>query len=178
MIPYVLCFFAISGCAWFQKNPPTEDQPKYVDAGKILDKGRFQKGGKLLIVPFKAWAGVEANDELDKIALLMVQGVSEVLMTEEAPFEILTAANADTAELVLKGYITKKWEEGGVKKTLLFQSKTKYLAVRGELIDKKTNKVIAHFSKEKVSDDKNLNYKTLAKELGEDVGRFLNSSLQ
>jgi hypothetical protein len=177
---FVLCF--LFGCAWFSpKNPDSSHKSKnfddlkstpYILSGKILDATRLQEGGSLLIIPFKAGAGVESTGELDNVALMIVRGISDAFKESSSNFKILDADHADQADFIIKGHITGRGKSSRWKRWVLLKDKN-FLRVNGKLIDVKTEKTILVFSDKKEGRKKRDEYKLLGHMVGQNIGRFI-----
>ena len=143
---------------------------------RLMDKMQLIKGGNLLIIPFKAGPGVLANDELNKISLMFVKGVSEILKEQHLSINLLSAANENKAQLVMKGHITKlqtsksptRWFSGVQMLEINFD---------GEIVEQKTENVLYHFLRYRSEVSKAKDHRALAYEMGQDVGRYLAEQL-
>ncbi|MFA5088971.1 MAG: hypothetical protein WC552_08080 [Candidatus Omnitrophota bacterium] len=173
----ILCLLA--GCSWL-KDKRAADRPARqvipVSDGRVVDEKRLGEGGNLLIVPFSAGVGVVASDELEGISLMIVKGIAEVLLGSAAPLKILDAQSAHTADLILNGHIVRKAERREGRK-LFLGGKNRRLGVKGEVIDRKTGKVVAYFTNEKIVGGAARDYRALGQAIGQDIGRFLLSGL-
>jgi hypothetical protein len=169
---FIIFVISVTGCSWFQKGKPATPPPvkpvSRVEGNRIIDAVRLSKGGKLLIKPFMAGIGVAATDELDKAALMIVKGVSLELMNRKTPFEVLTAKNANEAELILSGHIVRKEESGRIRKWT-FHGQEKILAVKGELVDVKTGRTVVLFNHTHTSTEEYATFRGM----GEDIGQWL-----
>lgn len=165
-------------------------EPGLLKSVRIVDQQRLQQGGAIAIIPFKPGQGIEADAHLDHVVLRMVKGASDVLLSsaevasedwdgQTQRFQVLTAADAHQADLILQGYITAiqkpfrhlRWMRPRPTVKLAFQAK---------LIDRTTGRVVAVFEddrsmkkqKKSILADKEL-LKALAYKIGKDVGRVL-----
>ena len=172
----VFCFF--SGCAWFspQKTIPEEKSP-FIETGKIIDTQALKEGGKLLIVPFSAGPGVEANAQLDKIALMLIRGILDVLETSEENFEIVFSENSQKADLIIDGHITQIGQSPKIKQWVL-RSKKRTIGIKGKMIDRKTGHTILIFSDKRANKKKSEDHQQLALTIGQDIGRFILSGIR
>ena len=153
-----------------------QDEPPI--AARVLKKNSFNRGEKLLIVPFTAGTGVEATSNLNRLSLMIVKGMDETLKKNHAPFEVLGSQDADQADLILQGHITQE-TESGIFKRWLFRKREAMVAVEGEVIEKRTGDLVLRFSHQRKTDLKSEWEITLAEGIGEDIGVFLmNCALQ
>ena len=166
------------GCAGTPvEKPKVSEIQGFADTNKIIDPQKIKQGGGLLIIPFKAGEGVEANEELNKVALMMVKGIAEELSLNSSPFKILTAENADSADLMIKGHVMKMGQTRGPKKWIPGQNAIT-LKVTGELIDKKTQKRVLVFSQQRMGKQPLEDFKSLGKALGYDIGHFIITAIE
>ncbi len=149
LIFVAICTFNLSGCAFFLKNKPKEIADSLTDTinGTIIHDKILSQGGKLLVLPFRAGPGVEANEELDKIALMMIRGLLDVFKAhnDQAKLKIIFSENKADADFILDGFITKiskpsKW------KRWIFRSKTKSLGFKGKIMQTGSITPILFFS--------------------------------
>ncbi len=167
-------FIFIASCA----PKPRVGAPKViqweVDKSYVVNQQRLKKGGALLITPFFPGAGVEATPLTERMALKAVQGMVEVLRNQGALFKILTASNAEKADLTMKGEIRKFLRPHGIKKWLSLK-KPVVLKMNGKIRDEKTGEVILYFSESvtstKARDEKA--YLEMAYQLGKKIGKFI-----
>jgi len=177
-----ICFLSVSvcviGCTWFSaKKPASLDSTQGMQSRKIVDSARLKQGGKLFIFPFKAGEGIVANDELDKISLRIVKGIADILLTSETNFVILDGARAKQADIIIKGYITKKSESAKYKRYIL-QTPRYELTVEGKMVDAKSNIPLAVFTENNALRSAMEGFHTLAKTIGEDIGEFILSGIR
>ena len=158
------------------EKPRTTKVEGFADTNKIIASDRLKQGGKLLIIPFKAGAEVEASDELNKITLMMVKGIAEELQASNVPFKILTSEDADCAELIIKGHVVRMSKAGGIKKWLPGKNIIN-LKVVGVLLERESQDRLAVFSMQKSLNESQEDFKLLGYSLGKDIGRFIASGL-
>lgn len=139
---------------------------------KIIDKDALQKGGKLLIVPFKPGAGVAADEETNRIALMFVKGMTEAVETGSSSLKIVASGEAADADFIIKGYITKTAEIKGMKRWLPGSGKIQ-LGIEGKIVDVRTDLIVYHFSRNQIAQKKEKDFKAMAYDLGKEVGQFV-----
>ena len=148
-----------------------------IDTNKVVDASRLTKGGNLLIIPLRAGAGVPATEELDKISLMFVKGAIEALQKGHSPFKILNASNAESADLIIKGHVIRLSESQGLKRWIK-KEKRLDLGVDAEMIDEKTGQTVLYFLRQKTAIQKSEDYKSMAYDLGQDIGQFILNQLR
>ncbi len=175
--------FFLSGCAWLglSKNVVVNEKvPEetavdngFIKTGKILDAGRLKKGGKLLVVPFSPGANVAANEQSDKIALMIVKGMADEL--KKTQFQVMNDANAHEADLIVMGHITategpSKWDRW------LLKSSQNTVSIDGRMVDAASNATIFIFTHNAQASARQEDQAQLGYEIGKDIGRFIASA--
>lgn len=147
-----------------------------VKKGRVIDAPRLQQGGNIVAIPFKAGVGVEANQELDRIALTIVKGIADALEDDrESRFNILTAEDPQIADFIIQGHITKSDGPSRVRRWMLLKGQ-KTLGITGKVIDAQSGEAVAVFSdtaKTKEEDFKGLGY-----HVGKNIGLFVLSGAE
>jgi len=175
-VSFTILFLFIAGCAWISpKREIPEETSKYVQIGRIIDAERLNQGGTLVIVPFKAGVGVEANSTLDKIVLKIVKGISDQLKDNKPYFEILLADDVNDAEFVIEGRVTGV-KDSSVFKRLLFRKKELELSAKGKMIDRTTGDIVLVFDYKRNSEHKDEDHYHLAYMVGKDIARLILSA--
>jgi len=137
--------------------------------GRILDKDRFLIGGNLLLVPFSAGPGVAETDKTERMALMMVKGLTETVRSSALRWHVLNASDAGDADIILHGYITavrspSKWNLLGGDRI--------YLAVEGKVTDARTGDFLAEF-RHSVEGRPDEGFLSLAERIGKDLAAFI-----
>lgn len=179
-VVFVLC--GLAGCAWFKgagSAKTAQEQSagmhrgiSFIRDGKVLDAQRVRAGGKLLIVPFTAGVGVEADVLLDKIALMIVKGMAEVLKDEASRFEVLVSENAQEADFVIRGHVTEMNKASRIRRWIPGNREIS-LGIEGQMTDagnRETLLVFTHGIKARSDQE---DYQQLGYRIGKDIGRFL-----
>ncbi len=171
--------FFLPGCAWLglAKNTVADGEvalgTAFVKTGKIFDPERLGKGGKLLVVPFPAGANVVANEQSDKIALMVVRGIADEL--KGSRFQVLDDENAHEADFVITGHMTvvsgpAKWDRWLLKKT------TNTVSVEGRMEDSASEAAILVFTHSAQAASRRQDQAQLGYDIGKDIGRFIRSA--
>lgn len=171
-----------SGCSLFHKHQKAESiavaspAPKVsrLENSKILDQEKLAKGGKILVVPFTPGVDVTADEELDRVSLMIVQGIAGSL-DGNPRFSVLNAENADTADFILEGRVIAMSKPGKLQK--LVSRGKKHIAVEGKMVDAKSGNMVLHFTDSKESQNKKEPILNLGSAIGQDIGKFLDSSV-
>jgi len=165
--------FLIFSCSWIgsQEAKPTT-KVEFVETGQIINPQKLKEGGSLFIVPFKAGINVESNPELDKIALMIVSGISEILRDQNQNIELLDAGNAHNARFIMTGYVTELKKPSKMKKWVL-RSKNITLSVKGKMVDNNSGDTVLIFTDNNNSSKAGLDHKKLGLAIGQDIGRFV-----
>ena len=153
---------------------------EFVKKGRIVNRARLQQRQNVIIIPFHAGVNVEATDDLDRIALMMIKGITDTFGADQTGkhdhFHILTADSQEPDNLVLKGYFTDLSGPSTLKRLLPLTNKQS-LGVSGELMDAKSGEVLVIFTDAVTTDDKNDDTMKLGYQIGINIGRFLLSGV-
>ncbi|MDP8264844.1 MAG: hypothetical protein P9M12_05120 [Candidatus Aceula lacicola] len=168
----VLIVLPSMACSMFRKRVPevVSDEQLLRFDGRILDAERLMRESGLLIVPFKAGAGVAATNDLDKLALFMAKAISDGFKNKDSNLRILTASESQDADLILKGYIVGVDDPKGFISKL--RKKESQLETQGQIIDIRTGKIIIDFSSSIYSKNRG-DLSDLAYQTGEAVANFI-----
>lgn len=187
--------FVCLSCSWLgwgegekkqvQEPPPPvlEEGPGYLKSSRIVQPLLLERGGKLLLRPFNAGAGVESTDELDQIGMRLIRGILDVqeglFPTDDTRkeldpkrFDVGLDEEEQKADFILKGRITEVHRTSSWKKWVLFKIK-KRLAVEGQLVDKKTNTTVVVFKDELMTDDPEKTHRDLGQDIGRKIGQLI-----
>ena len=172
-----LVIFLIGGCCSCSFLKAKVGDPVFVpqpSMGKIYQPAILAGRGKVLVVPFSPGPRVAATDELERMALSLVKGIAQQMSA--GGFEVLSAQEAQDAELILKGRITARVEKSGWWRSLLRKNR-KELAVEAQLVTV-DQRLIVQVATCRASRDKTKVFAKLAEELGEMIGQFLSEKKQ
>jgi len=139
---------------------------------RVLQSEQFAKGGNLLVVPFSAGAGVTANDDSDRLSLLIVKGIADVL-GDSQHFKLLSAEDAQMADVVIKGRIIQAEQKNTFSKPWGKKPKYLELSVEGSVLGVENEDLIAKFGQVKEIQGKGVNLEKLAYDIGTEIGNFL-----
>jgi len=66
---FIVFLIALNGCSFLgKKNPGYAKKKSLLEYGKVINIKKLSQGGNVLLVPFSSGKGVEASEEIDKIA--------------------------------------------------------------------------------------------------------------
>lgn len=175
-VVFVLLIF-ISGCSWFRPHsskdasngPPVS---LYIDSGKVFYKDKLREGGKIAVIAFSAGENIEADEELDKIALMIIRGLADSL--ETSPLEVVFEDEAKEADFIIEGHVTKMLSPSKLKRWVMQKRKIE-LGVEGKMVDQKNGKTVAVFTD---SQRGRADYRQLGFAIGQDIGNFLRQQMQ
>ena len=184
---WFLSFFMIMGCSqapFLRKSTrldsdivenKTLEQPselnRFVEKGQIIDAQRLKQGKLVAFIPFKAGVNVAANENLDRIALMIVKGSADVFNEDQNNrYKVLTAENSGQADMIVQGHVTAVKGPSKVSRWIMLKGH-KMLSVEGEVIDAQNGNTIAVFSDQMTSEDKD--YKELGYQIGKNISSFM-----
>ena len=156
------------------------EKNNFINKGRIVDAKALQQKQKLAIMPFKAGANVEASDELDRVALMIIKGISDAFLRSQdgnhGHFQILTAENFSEADLIVRGHITDLISPSKIRRLLPLKAK-KTLGVAGKILKSETGEVVLIFNDREASDDTQDDYSQIGYRIGKNIGEFILSGL-
>lgn len=193
---FLVSLFLVIGCAHVpfagkSSQPPTaavkngvhEGRPfessGFVEKGRIVDGQRLQSGRNVVVIPFKAGVGVEATEALDKIALMIVKGISDAFASEGGGhhLQLLTVEDSQKADMIIQGHVTAMEHPSKIGRWILFKD-TKKLGVEGKMTDAQTGEVILSFSDHAVSGAQREDHTQLGYRIGKNIGRFISAGME
>jgi hypothetical protein len=162
------------GCSQHRAKPSTLGEVvSPLKEARVFKSEAFSKGGNLLVVPFSAGAGVVANDELDRISLLIVKGIADVLGSGNQRFQLMTSQDSQDADVVIKGRIIQVQEKTTLSKPWGKKPKHLILSVEGSVLGVENEELVAKFAQIKEVQGKGVSLENLAYETGVEIGHFL-----
>lgn len=128
-----------AGCSWslpffhrFAKPPVLDDGISF----QVLDPSAFRKVHKICFEEFSAGEDAQAGDALDRLALMIIKGFSDVLQ-ERGHLTLLPGDRAAEADAVVKGSIE------GVKVRGWFFRKKIFIKLRADVRSMMRDEVLA-----------------------------------
>lgn len=143
-----------------------------VRQSRVLNAEKLRKGGQVLVVPFSAGAGVAADYQLDMVSFQIIRGLADTLEQAGSKFQVLDAANAQSADLVVRGRIIRLQQAGGVA-VWPAKKRPAAVSVEGSVIVVDSQDIIAKFALDKPGDDPSETPPELGYRLGTDIGKFI-----
>ena len=157
----LILVFAASGCFWpFAVRKQAVFSPVARDVTSVEVLGALPSQGvqKVYFEPFSAGTAAAAGDLLDRLALMMVKGFSDGL-TLGGRFVLVSAEEADEADLVVKGRIEEIRRRGYFRKTV-------FIKVRADISLSSNQEVRALVYAERKFKDKRKNSDQAAYDIG------------
>ncbi len=170
----------LSACSFFNKSQRVvnNDIPSYVHQGKVVDWDRLLKGGRLVIVPFYPGENVAATNDLERISLMIVKGVSEAIKQSNVPIEVLFAEEAAQADLKMTGLITKLSTTDRWWKIFQHQKQHKVIEIQGRMAQIDNDNPVLIYSHRIDTSKSADSFVNLGYVIGQDVGNFIVMSFQ
>ncbi len=180
---FILALFVMAGCAHipFLGEEPLSNMDEeqleaevdiFVEQGRVIDSKTLKDGKNIAIVPFTAGVNVAANDEVDKIALMVIKGVSDTFEKEQGLFTVVTEENLETADFFMSGHVSEIEDFSKVRSWVLLKGQ-RLLSVDGKMVDAKTGETVLVFKDTQTTESKEENHDQLGYQIGENVGRFI-----
>src|SRR4029079_12226566 len=96
-----------ASCAHMHHAPAVKHaDPSLVSGvtGAVMDSEILAQGGDLALVPFKAGDQAEANDETDRISMMILKGIKDSLDQQNTSLHVIDASQTHP-KVALQGYI-------------------------------------------------------------------------
>jgi hypothetical protein len=120
--------FAFSGCFWQAQVKPSE-KPLNVIVTPV-DAAALKSGGKIAFTPLKAGPQTSADEQSDRVSLMIIKGIANRLA--QGGTSLIVAAPEDEPNLVFQGYIEELLQNSRLKRLVLRRDKGR-LAISGEI---------------------------------------------
>ena len=129
--------FAFSGCFWHapprlgggQAQVKSSEKPLNV-AITLVDAAALKSGGKIAFTPLKAGARASADEQSDRVSLMIIKGMADRIAQSRT--SLIIAAPEDEPNLVFQGYIEELLQNSRFKRLVLRRDKGR-LAISGEI---------------------------------------------
>jgi len=144
-------------------------------SAKLVNKQRLKEGGNIVVVPFVPGSGVEANKTQERVALMIVKGVIDIIQDEHLNFTVLFADKAELANLAIKGRITVIKTPSRFKRML--RDKILVLSAECRMLDIDTDDTILVYSDTKKGIVGDSDLMQMGYSFGQDLGRFIASNI-
>ena len=198
LVECIIVAFLINGCSYIpfiEKSPQLPEtvtqsaapekqlleSNNFVEKGRIISKQALEKGKNIAIVPFTAGVNVEASSELDKVALMIVKGVSDAFADDHSGkhdhFSVLTAEDSQAADLFVQGHIRSMKNPSRVKSCVLLKGQ-RALSVDGKIVDATTGESVMIFEDVQATNVKDEGHDQLGYRIGKNIGRFILSGVE
>ncbi len=144
----------------------------FIHFGRVIGREEFKRGGRLLVLPFKAGAGVLDDDGLDKISFMLVRGFVDIFEEDkDSVFDLIIADDSEEAEFVVEGYILEAKHPGRIyQKLRLGQRK---LRVEGVVTHQQSGEIVVVFDDVIEGKEKDGELKAMGRTIGQNIARFL-----
>ncbi|HQP10882.1 MAG TPA: hypothetical protein PKV41_05810, partial [Candidatus Omnitrophota bacterium] len=148
-----------------------------VRKGSVMDAQALKDGKNIAVIPFTAGVGITADNALDKIALMIVKGLSDAIADGggEREFLVLTAENIQEADFVVQGRIDSMKVPSRMRRWVLLEGR-KSLGVSGKMINAKTGEAVLVFNDDIQTVEKSESHNELGYRIGKNIGLFILSA--
>ncbi|MBF0504958.1 MAG: hypothetical protein HQL14_07645 [Candidatus Omnitrophica bacterium] len=172
-LSFLLLFTVICGCSSTKKIDHSHLFTKApVVTGSLINATAFQREGSLVLGVFKPGPDAAANDETDRLSLMLIKGIKETLLQEKtAHFKILDD-DQKNPDFVMDGYI-EGYTKAGRFSHLLWHKNEARLSVDGEIWLQKTGEKIFMFQASEVINLNNQNSLSAAYQMGAAIAEFI-----
>lgn len=175
----VIVLFTSPGCSQHRLKPSAYGQAENpLKESRVFKPEKFATGGKLLVVPFSAGAGVAANDDLERVSLMIVKGIADALQEQGSRFTLVSSEGAPEADVVIKGRIVAMATKTGITKPWGKKPRRVTLSIEGSVLGVEEEDILAKFSQSKEFQGPDVRFEALAYEIGVEIGKFLTINSQ
>lgn len=181
---FILCFSLLIFC-WGCATGNTKHSSKKEnlkepesDYSAVVLRPSFlkEKGASLIVVPFTAGVGVEANKDLDRLSLMIVKGMIDTLNKDGVHFKIFPAEEADQADFIIQGHITHRINPRALR-GWMFRPQEAVLSMEAKMTERKSGDLILIYSRQRQARSKDVIVRegemTLAEHLGQDIAQYI-----
>lgn len=140
-------------------------------SGAVIDEPVLLKGGSLVLASFKPGPGAEANDQTDKISVMLIKGIEEVLATNDVPFILKEGQEDEDADFVLDGFIEEFTRSGKMSRLML--KNQAHLSVDGGIWSQLSGTKVLVFSSSAIINMKKEKPVDVAYRMGRAIGRYI-----
>ena len=180
-IIFIISFLlSLQGCSWiFPKTHPIPASPAFaLDNVQMVNAKLLQAGGTIEVVPFTAGVSVEANQDMERLVLSMIQGLTETIndIEQENSLKVVFGEEAREADFLITGHVINFDRPSRLKKLTPLR-KIVRVKIEGRMMSQRTGETIFLFTHHKEMPAKQFDPRSVGKILGNDLGRYLLSVL-
>jgi len=139
---------------------------------RVIKRETLQKGGKIVVIPFKPGVKVIADKQMDRTALMIIKGITARLHSGSTAFEVVLADRAKEADFIIEGKIISMRSSSKFKQWL-FGKKGVALSVEGKMVTRLSNDVVLVFSDIREENNKESSFKKLGYLVGIDIAQMI-----
>lgn len=167
----ILCVGVFAGCfAHAPAKDTSKSKPAIAVNGNVLSHERLKQGGKVGLALFKAGPQAESNEQLDRLAIVLLKGMRDRLETAES--RLIITNNAEEADFIISGYIEEFTQPGKFQRVVMRKKKSNF-AVSGEMWSRGSGQKVLVFSSLCTFTGKNPNVQGAVYDMGLSIGDFL-----
>ena len=168
----VFIILLICGCSPSKKTIVSDSLDETpVVTGSVVNESAFEKGGTLVLGSFKPGTGAAADDETDRLSLMLIKGIKEALPQSNTHFAVSADAQKDT-DFYLDGYIQDYGRDVHFTHIKLRKDQV-HLSVEGEIWLRETGEKVFEFQSSTVISLKAQNPETVAYQTGVAIAHYI-----
>ncbi len=142
--------------------------------GSVVDSTVLAKGGLMAFAEFKPGPGAVADEQTDKISLMLIKGIRESLLTHASSLSLIDADQLDRADFLLEGHI-EEFSRSGKLSRLVMRKNEAYLAVDGEIWRQDSGAKVLVFATSAIINVKKQKPAEVAYQMGLAIGDFIST---
>jgi len=126
-------------------------------------------------VPLSAGTNVEATDELDQVAMMIVRGMTDVFGQYDSNLKVILNEDDHKADFILDGHIIRLDKPSRTKRWMPGRDKI-HINIQGSIVDVHTNRTVAVFVNQQAIESNDSLYER-AQGMGKDIVTFILSNI-
>ena len=158
----------VVGCANGQVNTAPQDAPSVT--GIVLDTAELAQGGPMALAPFKAGPQAEANEELDRLSMMILKGIKDSLDNQRTSLRV--SEEDKQPRMVLEGYVQEFSRTTRLSRVLWRPDRDSIVLV-GEIWLSSSGKRLLNFVARKKFNPKKERLMEVVYHMGRDIGDFI-----
>lgn len=138
--------------------------------GNIVLQDKLNKGGRIAFTDLKAGPLAIADEQTDRVALKIIQGVTDVIVNSNVGITITN--DPHEANLVFEGYIEEFSVPSKFSKMFLLKQRSR-VSISGEVYDRSTGMRVLSFASSKTFNNSKENPMQAGLSIGNAIGQFI-----
>ncbi len=143
-------------------------------SGSVVDSTSLLAGGLLAFAEFKPGPGAVADEQTDRISLMLIKGIKDAMSVHTSALSIAGEDQLNQADFLLDGHI-EEFSKSGKLSRLVMRKNEVYLSVEGEIWRQESGAKVLVFSSSAVINVKKEKPAEVAYQMGKAIGDFIST---